>query len=134
MIQYVNIFVQLNTGTTGYQVEHQSCTHAKLLESCLTCTLWTQPARSLCSQGFSRQKYWSGLVAMPSSRGSSQPKDPTQVSFVSCIGRRVLYHQCHLGSPGTSVIGGSIFYMVRKWIHSPVSQLYIISLSLENFF
>ena len=31
-------------------------------------------------------------VAMPSSRGSSQPKDRTRVSYVSCIGRQVLYH------------------------------------------
>ena len=38
-------------------------------------------------------------VAMPSSRGSSQPRDQTHISYVSCIGRPVLYHQCHLGSP-----------------------------------
>ena len=31
-------------------------------------------------------------VAMPSSRGSSQPRDWTHVSQVSCIGRQVLYH------------------------------------------
>ena len=31
-------------------------------------------------------------VAVPFSRGSSQPKDGTHVSFVSSIGRRVLYH------------------------------------------
>ena len=31
-------------------------------------------------------------VAMPSSRGPSQPRDPTLVSFVSCIGRWVIYH------------------------------------------
>ena len=31
-------------------------------------------------------------VSMPSSRGSSQPRDWTHVSCVSCIGRRVLYH------------------------------------------
>ena len=31
-------------------------------------------------------------VAMPSSRGSSQPRDWTHVSYVSCIGRHVLYH------------------------------------------
>ena len=31
-------------------------------------------------------------VARPSPRGSSQPKDQTHVSCVSCIGRRVLYH------------------------------------------
>ena len=30
-------------------------------------------------------------VAMPSSRGSSQPRDRTHVSYVSCIGRQVLY-------------------------------------------
>ena len=38
-------------------------------------------------------------VAMPSSRGSSLPRDQTQVSWVPCIGRKVLYHWCHLGSP-----------------------------------
>ena len=31
-------------------------------------------------------------VAMPSSRGASQPRDQTHVSPVSCIGRRILYH------------------------------------------
>ena len=39
-------------------------------------------------------------VAMPSYRRSSQPRDWTHVSFVSCIGREVLYHWHHLGSPG----------------------------------
>ena len=34
-------------------------------------------------------------VAMPSSRGSSQGLG---ITYVSCIGRQVLYHQCHLGS------------------------------------
>ena len=36
-------------------------------------------------------------VAMPSSRGSAWPRDQTHVSWFSCIGRRVLYHWCHLG-------------------------------------
>ena len=31
-------------------------------------------------------------VAMASSRGSSQPRDQTYVSYVSCIGKQVLYH------------------------------------------
>ena len=31
-------------------------------------------------------------VAMPSSKGSSQPRNRTRISYVSCIGRRVLYH------------------------------------------
>ena len=31
-------------------------------------------------------------VAMPSSRASSWPRDWTSISWVSCIGRKVLYH------------------------------------------
>ena len=35
-------------------------------------------------------------VAMPSSRGSSRPKDQTHVS---CFGRQILHPLSHLGSP-----------------------------------
>ena len=42
-------------------------------------------------------------VAMPSSRGSSQPRDQTWVSHVSCDGRWVLYPWHHLGSPKTTI-------------------------------
>ena len=38
-------------------------------------------------------------VPMPSSRGSSQLRDWTHVSYVSCIGRWVPYLYHHLGSP-----------------------------------
>ena len=31
-------------------------------------------------------------VAMPSSRGSSPPRDRTRISYFSCIGRQVPYH------------------------------------------
>ena len=31
-------------------------------------------------------------VDMPSSKGSSRPRDLTQVSYISCIERQVLYH------------------------------------------
>ena len=39
------------------------------------------------SMGFSRQKYWSGLP-LSFSRESSQLRDPTFISYVSCNGRR----------------------------------------------
>ena len=42
-------------------------------------------------------------VAMPASRRSSQSRDQTRDSYVSCIGRQVLYHQRHLGSPTESL-------------------------------
>ena len=35
-------------------------------------------------------------VTISSSRGSSRPRDQTHTSYVSCIGRQVLYHQCQL--------------------------------------
>ena len=38
-------------------------------------------------------------VAISCSRGSSWPRDRTHVSCVSCIGRQILYHLCHLWSP-----------------------------------
>ena len=38
-------------------------------------------------------------VAMPSCKGSSLLRDGSHVSSVSCIGRWVLYHSRHLGSP-----------------------------------
>ena len=38
-------------------------------------------------------------VAIPFSRGSFQLRDQTHLSYVSCIGRQVLYCQGHLGSP-----------------------------------
>ena len=38
-------------------------------------------------------------VAMSSSRGSSRPRDWTHILCVSCIVRRVIYRQHHLGSP-----------------------------------
>ena len=42
-------------------------------------------------------------VAMPSSRGSSGPRDRTHLSYVSCTGRQVLYQEHHLGSPVPSL-------------------------------
>ena len=36
-------------------------------------------------------------VAISFSWGSSRPRDQILASYIYCIGRRVLYHQCHLG-------------------------------------
>ena len=65
---------------------------AKSLQSCLT--FWdpmdySPPGSSVHGILQERILEW---AAMPSSRGSSPPRDRTHVSYVSCIGRRVLYH------------------------------------------
>ena len=58
---------------------------------------------------------------MPSSRGSSQPKDQTQVSHISCTGRRVLYHSCHLRSSIHPIHPTSKVYCAEIL----VSQIYV---------
>ena len=71
------------------------CTRAKLLQSCLTlCDPMdhSPPGSSVHEILQARILEW---VAMPSSRGSSWPRDWTWVSYVFCLGRWVLY----LGSP-----------------------------------
>ena len=71
---------------------------AKLLQLCLTlcnpmdCSL---PGSSVHGVLQTRILEW---AAMPSSRGSSRPRNRTHVSSVSCIGRWV-HHQRQLGSP-----------------------------------
>ena len=45
------------------------------------------------------QAYILEWVTVPYSRRSSRPRNRTFVSYTSCIGRRVLYHGHHLGSP-----------------------------------
>ena len=64
----------------------------------LCATLWTVASWAPLSMGI----FWARIpewVAMPSSRGSSWPRIRTGIVYVSCIGRWVLYHWCHLRSP-----------------------------------
>ena len=72
---------------------------ATSLQLCPTLvTPWNVACQAPLSMGFSRQEFWCGFVAISSSRGSSQPRDQTHISYVSCIGRWVLYCSCHLGT------------------------------------
>ena len=77
---------------------------AQSLQSCSTfCdpTDCSRPGSSVHGILQSRILEW---VAMPSSRGSSQPRGQTCISSISCVGRQVLYHWRHLG-------------LARLWLH-----------------
>ena len=68
------------------------CVCAKSLHSCLTlCDPMHHSPPNSSVHGILQARIleW---VALPSSRGSSQPRDRTHVSYISCVGRRVLYH------------------------------------------
>ena len=70
----------------------RACVRAKSLQSCLTlcdpmdCSL---PGSSVPGILQARILEW---VSMPSSRASSWSRDWTCISYVSCIGRRLLHH------------------------------------------
>ena len=76
--------------TCNYCLWSHAC--AKLLQLCPTlcdpmeCSL---PGSSAHVISQARILEW---VAISSSRGSSWPRDQTHVSYISCIGRQVLYH------------------------------------------
>ena len=70
----------------------QVCVRAKSLQLCLTlCDPIDCSPSGSSVHGILQAKIlqW---VAIPSSRGSSQPRGQTHVSSVSCRGRQVLYH------------------------------------------
>ena len=76
------------------------------------------------------------LVAMPSSRGSflTQGSNP----YLSCIGRWVLYLQCHLGSPMTNFIAvqwpSCVWLFATPWTAACQSSIsHAISQSLPKF-
>ena len=72
-------------------------------------TVWTGVCQASLPLGFSRQEYWSGWQCPPPG-GSSPPRDWMCFSFVSCIGRWLLYHQHQLGSPLTQYI----YFIIEK--------------------
>ena len=74
------------------------CVCAKSLQPCLTlCDAMdcSPPDSSVHGNLQARILEW---IAMPSSRGSSRPRDRTHIPYVSCPGREILYYYCHLGS------------------------------------
>ena len=79
-------------------------------QSCLTLC---NPMNQLLSMGILQARIleW---VAMSSSRRSSQPRDWTRVSYVSCVSRRVLHHQHHLVVAGCWHSGKKKVYLLEK--------------------
>ena len=68
---------------------HFSCVQICYLMGC------SPPGSSVCGILQARTLEW---IVISSSSGSSWTRDETQISYVSCIGRQVLYHKCLLGS------------------------------------
>ena len=106
--------------------EDSMCTRAKLLQSCPTpCdTIDGSPSGSSI-RGILQARIL-GWVAMPSSRGSSPPRDRTCISCDSCIKAHSLLLS-HQGSPKDSIVMAFKIYPVTiilwflwLWQSSPI--------------
>ena len=84
--------LHLAGGATSMNVCVRAQLHPTLCDS-IDCSLPAYPVHGIFQ---ARILKW---VAIPSSRGFSQSRDGTRVSCISCTGRQILYHWCHLGSP-----------------------------------
>ena len=67
--------------------------HHLVVEIELDCSL---PGFSVHGISQARRLEW---ITISSSRESSPSRDQNHSSYVSCFGRLILYHQCHLGRP-----------------------------------
>ena len=79
----------------------------------LFATLWTVVCQAALSMEFSRQEYWSGLPR--SSRGSSRPRDQTDISCVSCIAG---------GFFTTEPLGKSCWFVINVLYYVEMCSLY----------
>ena len=80
-------------------------------------------------------------VVITFSRGSSQPRDQTCVSYVSCTDRQVLDHQPHLGSPRTifriNLFSAALGLCGCTWalwqVGATLQLQWVVGLSLQGF-
>ena len=75
----------------------RACVLSHFCHVWLFVTIRTVSCQVLLPVWFSRQEYWSGVPRLL--QGSSWLRHWTHISYISCIGRQVLYHKHHLGSP-----------------------------------
>ena len=61
--------------------------------------------------------------AISFSRGSSWPRDQTCISHISSIGRRVLYHKHHVGSPSLPSLFNTFAVPLLCFIREDLSKI-----------
>ena len=103
--------------------------HAKPLQSCPTLSLpmdCSQPDSSVHGIFQARILKWVAI----SSRESSRPRNWTLISYVSCIGRRILYHRIIWEANAFFFGGGACcIFQICFWFSVRLSY-YVLGISL----
>ena len=104
-------------------VHTQSFSHVWLFA-----TPWTVACQAPLSMGFSRQEYLNGLSFLL--QGIFPTQNGTCVSFISCIGRQVLYQLSHQGSSMHCIIIPPLFFLTvekknktKKWFFEKINKI-----------
>ena len=92
-------------------ISERACGHACSVTRSFLTLLWPRRvAHQAClCIGFSKQKFWNEWPFLPP--GNLPDPGIQPVSYISCIGRLILYYLCHLGSHNTGCFWAS------KWDH-----------------
>ena len=91
-----NLQLRTRSGSRSGLKPHMHCWVASVLFSSLQPMKCSLPNSSVHRILQAKILEW---VAMLFSRGPSQPRDESRISWISCIGSQVLYHKHHLGKP-----------------------------------
>ena len=95
--------------------------------------LWTVASQGPLSMELFRQEYWSGLPFPPP--GDLPNSKWTHVSCFTCIGRWILYHYCHPGSPWWSnTLTFQWLTLILSWLCPRVSKLCKSHISISQYF
>ena len=108
-----------------------ACILSRFSHAQLFATLWTvahSPGSSVHGIVQARTLEW---VTMPFSKGSSQPRDRIHVSYVSCIGRRVLDHST-AGKPSILYIASIVYICQSQFPNSSHHHHHSHSLFLKS--
>ena len=90
-----------------------ACLLSRFSRVWLFATLWSVTYQAPLSIGFSRENTESGCHALL--QGIFPTQNGTHVFYVSCIGKQVLYHQCHLGNPWWLIGDNFDFVWMALW-------------------
>ena len=117
-----------NTEISSLFTTHWSCRCVCTCSGAKLCPAlrphWLQLARLPCTRHFPGKTTG---VEIPSSRGSSQPRNWTHISYVSCIGRQILYHCCtweadDVGESAIETVGHSTIWI--SWLSGVEGDLF----------